>query len=53
MGIIQFRSNCSDLRGSEGLKGENRGLIPVADAQAGGYQTAFVQFDPPSLNSYV
>ena len=44
--------NCSDLRGSEGLKGENPGRIPVADAQADGYQTAFIQFAPPSLNSY-
>ena len=44
--------NCSDLRGSEGLKGENRGRIPVADAQDDGYQTAFGQFAPPSLNSY-
>ena len=44
--------NCSELRGSEDLKGANRGRIPVADAQADGYQTAFVQFDPRSLNSY-
>ena len=28
--------NCSDLRGSEGLKVENRGLNPVAAAQHGG-----------------
>ena len=47
-----FDRNCSDLRGSEGLKGENWGRIPVADAQDDGYQTAFAQFDPPSLNSY-
>ena len=33
--------NCSDLRGSEGLKVENRGRIPIVDAQADGYQTAF------------
>ena len=38
------------VRGSEG---ENRGRIPVADAQADGYQTAFVQFDPSTLNSYL
>ena len=44
--------NCSDLKGSKGLKGENRGRIPVADAQVDGYQTAFAQFDSPSLNSY-
>ena len=44
--------NCSDLRGSESLKGENRGRIPVADAHADGYQTAFAQLDSPSLNSY-
>ena len=44
--------NCSDSRGNEGLKVENRGRIPVAYAQADGCQTAFDQFDPPSLNSY-
>ena len=33
--------NCSDLRGSEGLKVENRGRIPIVDAQADGYQTTF------------
>ena len=52
MDAESFRRNCSELRGSKGLKGANRGRIPVADAQADGYQTAFVQFDPRSLNSY-
>ena len=47
----RISSNCSDLGGSEGLKGENWGRIPVADAQDDGCQTAFAQFDPPSLNS--
>ena len=46
------KGNCSDLRGSEGLKVENRGRIPVADAQADGNQTVFSQFSTPSLNSY-
>ena len=44
--------NCSDLRGSEGLKVENRRRILVADAHADGFPTAFDRFDPPSLNSY-
>ena len=46
------RSNCSDSRGNEGLKVENRERIPLAYAQVDGCQTAFDQFEPPSLNSY-
>ena len=44
--------NCSDSRRFEGLRFENRGRIPVWEAQADGNQTAFDQFDPPNLNFY-
>ena len=47
-----LRRNCSDSRGFEGLRFENRGRIPVWEAQADGNQTAFDQFDPPNLNFY-
>ena len=48
-----YGSNCSDMRGSRGLKGEDWERTCVADAQADRCRTAFAQFDPPSLNSYV
>ena len=50
--IRSISGNCSDSRGFEGLRFENRGRIPVWEAQADGNQTAFDQFDPPNLNFY-
>ena len=50
--LLPCRRNCSDLKGYEDLKVEDRERTSVADVQADGFQTAFDQFDPPSLNSY-